>query len=98
MQKTLSVRMDQENYEFVRRIAKENKEDISKAVREMVDLGRLMFAIENYKKGKASIGRAAELAGVSISEMIELLSEFGVESNLEYDDYLKGLENLRNVW
>jgi len=98
MQKTLSVRMDQENYEFVRRIAKENKEDVSKAVREMVDLGRLMFAIENYKKGKASIGRAAELAGVSISEMMNLLSEFGVESNLEYDDYLKGLKNLRKVW
>ena len=78
MQKTLSIRMDQENYEFVRKIAKESKEDVSKAVREMVDLGRLMFAIENYKKGKASIGRAAELAGVSISEMIELLSEFGV--------------------
>lgn len=98
MQKTLSVRMDQENYEFVRIIAKENKEDISKAVREMVDLGRLMFAIESYKKGKASIGKAAELAGVSISEMINLLSEFGIESNLEHEDYLKGLENLRKVW
>ena len=98
MQKTLSVRMDQENYEFVRIIAKENKEDISKAVREMVDLGRLMFAIESYKKGKASIGKTAELAGVSISEMINLLSEFGIKSNLEYEDYLKGLENMREVW
>ena len=98
MQKTLSVRMDQENYEFVRRIAKENKEDVSKAVREMVDLGRLMFAIESYKKGRASVGMAAELAGVSISRMLGLLSEYGIESNLEYENYLKGFDNLKKVW
>ena len=98
MQKTLSVRIDQEDYEFVRRMAKENKEDVSKAVREMIDLGRLMLAIESYKKGKASVGRAADLAGVSISQMIELLSEYGIESNLEYEDYLKGFDNLKKVW
>ncbi|MEK6869016.1 MAG: UPF0175 family protein [Nanoarchaeota archaeon] len=98
MQKTLSVRMDEENYEFVRRMAKENKEDVSKAVREMVDLGRLMFAIESYKEGKASVGKAAELAGVSISQMIGLLSKYGIEGNLEYEDYLKGFDNLKKAW
>ncbi len=79
-------------------MAKENKEDVSKAVREMVDLGRLMFAIESYKEGKASVGKAAELAGVSISRMIGLLSEYGIEGNLEYEDYLKGFDNLKKAW
>jgi hypothetical protein len=27
-----------------------------------------------------------------LSEAIDLLSEFGIESPIEYDDYLKGLE------
>lgn len=98
MQKTLSIRIDQEDYSFVKKLATENKEEISKTVRELVDLGRLMFSIERYKRGKISIGKAADLAGISISEMINLLSEFGIESNLEYEDYTKGLENLKKIW
>jgi|SRR3989344_151190 len=98
MQRTLSVRMDVEDYEFVKKHAKESKEEISKAVRELVDLGRVMLAIESYKKGTASIGKAAELAGLSISEMMETFSKFGIKSNVEYDDYLKSIENLRKTW
>ena len=51
-----------------------------------------------YKKGKASIGKAAELAGISISELIDILAEYGIKSRIGYDDYLKGLENLRKAW
>ena len=77
----------------IKRMAKENKEEISKAVRGLVDLGRLMYAIENYK-----IGKAAEIAGISISEMMNTLSEFGIESRIEFEDYLQGLKNLKMVW
>ena len=98
MEKTLSIRINEEDYDFVKRMAKEKKEEISKAVRELVNLGRVMLAIEDYRKSKISIGRAAELAGVSISEMISILSEFNIKSNLEYSDYIKGLENLKKVW
>lgn len=98
MQKTLSIRIDQEDYDFVKQIAKEHKEEVSKTMRELVDLGRVMLAIENYKIGKASIGKAAKLAGLSISEMINMLAGFGIKSNLEFDDYAKGLENIRKAW
>ena len=30
--------------------------------------------------------------------MINTLAEYGVKSNLEKEDYLKGLENLKKVW
>ena len=98
MQRTLSIRMDEDNYEFVKKMAKENKEEISKSVRELVDLGRLMYAVESYKKGKVSIGKASELAGISISEIMDRLSDFGVKSDLTKEDYLEGLKNLRKVW
>ena len=98
MPKTVSIRMDEEDYTFLHKLAKEEKEDLSKAVREVVYKGRGMLAIEKYKKGEASLGRAAELAGLPIGQMITLLAEYGVESNLEEEDYLKGLQNLRNVW
>lgn len=98
MQRTLSIRIDEEDYEFVKKMAKENKEEISKSVRELVDMGRLMYAVESYRKGKVSIGKASELAGISISEMMDRLSDFGVKSNLTKEDYLEGLKNLRKIW
>ncbi|MBI3813294.1 MAG: hypothetical protein HY279_02345 [Nitrospinae bacterium] len=57
--KTLSIRIDNDNYKFLSSLAREEKEDVSKTVRELVDLGRVMFAIEKYIKSEASIERAA---------------------------------------
>jgi predicted HTH domain antitoxin len=96
--KTLSIRIDDDDYKFLSSLAEEEREDVSKAVRELVDLGRIMFAIERYKKSEASIEKAAKLAGVSISKMMDVLSEYGVEVNLEFEDYLKSLKTVRKVW
>jgi predicted HTH domain antitoxin len=90
--------MDDDDYKFLSILAKEEKEDVSKAVRELVDLGRVMLAIEKYKKSEASIEKAAKIAGVSISKMMEIFKEYGVEANLEYEDYLKGLKTIRKIW
>ncbi|MDN3514467.1 MAG: UPF0175 family protein [Candidatus Brocadia sp.] len=96
--KTLSIRIDDEDYKFLSVLAKEEKEDVSKTVRELVDLGRVMLAIEKYKKSEASIEKAAKIAGVSISKMMEIFKEYSVEANLEYEDYLKGLKSIKKVW
>ena len=98
MAKTMSVRMDEANYEFLRRLSKDEKADMSQAVRELVYKGRIMLAVERYRQRRASLGKAAELAGVPVGRMIEVLAEYGVESNLEHEDYLKGLQNLRKMW
>src|SRR5439155_6354741 len=98
MAKTMSVRMDEENYEFLRGLSKDEKADLSQAVRELVYKGRIMLAVERYRQRRASLGAAAELAGVPVGQMIEILAEYGVESNLEHEDYLKGLHNLKKVW
>ena len=98
MSKTMSVRMDRDNYEFLHEITKKEGSDLSKAVRDMVARGRILFAVERYKKGEASLGRAAELAGVPIGQMMTILTEYGVESRLEKEDYLQGLRNLEKVW
>jgi len=98
MTKTMSVRMDRDNYDFLSRVTKEEKSDLSKAVREMVARGRILFAVERYKKGEASLGKAAELAGVPLGQMMTILAEFGVETRMETNDYLEGLQNLEKVW
>jgi predicted HTH domain antitoxin len=98
MSKTMSIRMDRDNYQFLREITKEERSDLSKAVRDLVTRGRVMLAVERYKKGEASLGKAAELAGLPLGQMITILTEFGVESRLEKEDYLQGLRNLQKVW
>jgi predicted HTH domain antitoxin len=98
MSKTMSIRMDRDNYEFLHKITKEERSDLSKAVRDLVTRGRILLAVERYKKGEASLGRAAELAGLPLGQMITILTEFGVESRLEKEDYLQGIRNLHKVW
>ena len=98
MRKTMSVRMDRDNYQFLREITKEEGSDLSKAVRDMVTRGRILLAVERYKKGEASLGRAAELAGLPLGQLMTILTEFGVEGRLEREDYLQGLKNLKEVW
>ena len=98
MTKTMSIRMDKESFEFVSRLSKQEKGDLSKTVRDLVYKGRVMLAVEKYKNGEASLGKAAELAGLSVGDMMTTLEQYGVKSNLEVEDYLEGLDNLKKVW
>jgi predicted HTH domain antitoxin len=98
MTKTMSIRMDQDNYEFLTKITKEDRSDLSKAVRDLVTRGRISLAVEKYKKGEVSLGKAAEVAGLRIGPMMMVLRKFGVKSRIDQEDYRQGLENLTRVW
>lgn len=96
--KTISIRIPDDDDTFLFSRAKEESEDVSKKVRQLVDLGRVMLAMNKYKRSEASLEKAARISEVSISEMMDILREYGVEANIEYEDYLKGLTSLRRVW
>ena len=98
MTKTMSIRMDRDNYEFLAKISKKERSDLSKAVRDLVTRGRVLLAVERYNMGEVSLGKAAELAGIPVGRMMTILTEFGVESRIEKEDYLQGLRNLAKVW
>jgi predicted HTH domain antitoxin len=98
MTKTMSIRMDRENFEFLNQLSKEQRSDLSKSVRDMVTRGRVLLAVERYRKGEASLGRAAELGGVRLGQMMTILTEFGVDGRIEDEDYLQGLAALRKAW
>ena len=98
MTKTMSIRMDRENYEFLNAISREERSDLSKAVRDLVTRGRVLLAVEKYRKGEASLGKAAEVAGLPVGQMMTLLGEFGVRLRIEQEDYRQSLENLAKVW
>ena len=90
MENVLTIRLPKEDLEIVNQISIKNKKDRSTTIRELVEQGKIYFAITQYKEGKISIGKAAEIAGLNISEMIDLLEKLGIESNIELEDYLEG--------
>jgi predicted HTH domain antitoxin len=94
----MSIRMDRENYEFLAAMTMEEQSDLSKAVRDLVARGRILLAVERYKKGEASLGKAAEVAGIPVGQMMTLLGEFGVRSKIDREDYRQSLANLAKVW
>lgn len=95
MAKTLSIGMGADNYEFLRRITKEEDSDFSNAVRDLVSRGRVLLAVERYKKGEVSLGKAAELSGLPVGQIMMVLEEFGVQSRIEKEDYLQSVRNVK---
>lgn len=98
MTKTMSIRMDRDNYEFLSAMTMEEQSDLSKAVRDLVTRGRIMLAVEKYRKGEASLGKAAQVAGMPVGRMMTLLGEFGVRSRIDREDYRQSLANLAKIW
>ena len=96
--KTLSIRVDESDYRFLAALAEEEKEDVSKTVRELVELGRLHLAMDKYRSSEASLEKSASIAGVSVSRMMDLFRDFGIEANLDLEDYRASLNSARSLF
>ncbi len=77
--KTIATRVPKEIDEFLQKIMKEERLDKSATTRRILELGisewRKERALDALKKGKATLAKAAEIADLSIYEMIELVKE-----------------------
>jgi len=89
LKNVMSVRLDAETLRHLREIAKREKKELSTVARELIDQGWVFVRLREYREGKLSLGTAAQRLGMSLSEAIDLLSELGVRSPIEYDDYLR---------
>jgi len=65
---------------------------------EMPDFIKRTLAIELYREGKISLGKAAELAGVRNKwEMLTLLDKSGVPLNYTIEDFEEDLDTLERI-
>ncbi|WP_069470259.1 UPF0175 family protein [Candidatus Marithrix sp. Canyon 246] len=63
-----------------------------------VEYLRKSLAVELYREGKLSLGKAKEFAGLSNKwEMIQLLNERGVDIHYSADDSINDLETLNKL-
>ena len=98
MDATVAVRIDKQKLAEIRAISKEESRKNSDILREALDLGlkekKLSMALEKYKQREISTGRAAEMAGVSLSRFLDLLREKNVPFNYTAKDLMKDFEGI----
>lgn len=72
------------------RILKVKDEEVPKLV-------RLYLAIELYREGKVSLGKAAEIAGVTKWEMMEILASKDVPIQYDAKDLERDIKTLEEI-
>jgi predicted HTH domain antitoxin len=86
----LTVRLDKVLIKQIEEEAQQEKTDKSTVARKLIALGieqaRRARAIEDYRKGKCTVWKASENAGVSLREMMELLRGEKIPLHLSPED------------
>lgn len=98
MAQTVSVRLSKESLREVDRLAERLKTDRSEALRRFIERGlreaRIDDALDRLRKGKISVGRAAEEAGVTLYEMLDLVRRHHIPSGYGPEDLERDLRDL----
>ncbi|EMA41196.1 hypothetical protein C448_12446 [Halococcus morrhuae DSM 1307] len=99
-QKHITARVPEDLFEELERVQDEERTDRSTAIKRLLERGlegwRTETAIERYRDGELSLGRAAEFAGVSLWRFLDLLDERGVETNYTESDLESDLAAARD--
>ena len=94
----LGARLETDIVRMVEKTAKEEHIDKTKALKELVILGRKQFLIQKhlelYRTGKCSLDKAAEAVGITVSEMMQEAAKAGIKSGETIAEYRRGLELL----
>lgn len=94
----LGARMEEEIYEIVDKVSKEEKIDKTSAIKILVQEGwkelRLKKALNYYRDGLISVDKAAKISGITINEMMKEIASSGIKSEETIEEYKKGISIL----
>ena len=92
MAESVSVRVPGEDVAQITTISHYEKKGKSEVLREVLGLGikekKLEIALDKYRKNNATAWKAAQIAGVSLSEFLDILTEKKI-------DFHYGIKELR---
>ena len=81
---TVSIRLKKvKELDYFGKLLKENR---SKIIRDLLEEGKKMKAMNLYKNKKISLGLAARFADMSLSDFLDLLEENNIKLNLTLED------------
>lgn len=95
MMDVLSVRLGKLGE--IEQFSKLLNENRSEVVRTLVEEGKKLKAIELYKQKKISLGLGAKLAGMTLSDFLDLLEEYNVKLNLTLEDAKEAMKNAEKM-
>ncbi len=98
MGRVISVRINESLEEIIKRYSEIKKAEQSDLIRDLITNGSIYLAIKGYAKGKYSIGKAAYLANIPLSEFMDLIIDLGIKSKISKEDLLEGYENLKQIF
>ncbi len=97
MMKNISIRLNENFIKEAEKLANLELVDKSVIIREAIEKGfadlKLKIAIDMFGKGKLSTSEAAELADLSIGEIMDELVKRGLRPDINEEDLKAGLEN-----
>ena len=92
MAETVSVRIDKADLKDINEISKLEKKNKSNVLREVLDKGikekKLEIALEKFRNKEVSVGKAARIAQIPLSQFMDVL----VEKNIDFHYGIKELE------
>lgn len=98
---SISARIPDDDEEAIEAVAKLLDEDkstvIRKALREGLRDLRIQVAVQRYQSGEISVNQAARVAGVSLSEWMEIARERNLTTQLTPGDLEADVEAAREL-
>jgi len=95
----ISARVSKERVKVVEEIAREEKVDkstiLDRALEHYAKEWRLRKALESYREGLVTLSRAAEIAGVSVWEMVDVLAEKKILSQYDVEEFEEDLKVIK---
>ena len=99
--KNISVRLPEAFMKEAEKLSRLEMVDKSVIIREALEKGlaevKLKTAIEMFAKGKTSTTESAEIAGLSVGEMMDELVKRGIRPNITKDDIKGSLKRALKV-
>jgi len=92
----ISLRLENSELKRIDDLSNQEHKGRSAVARELIQQGWQYRMLKLYRDGKLSLGSLAKNLDLSLSETLDLLAESGIESPVEYEDYLKGFDVLKS--
>ena len=88
----ISLRLENSELKRIDDLSSQEHKGRSTVARELIRQGLQFRMLKQYREGKLSLGSLAKSFDISVGEEIDMLAEFGIESPVSYEDYLKGFD------
>ena len=99
--KSVSIRLKEDFIKNARKIAELANLDESIVIRQALEKGlaevRLEIALEKFSKGKISTSEAADIADLSVGELMDEMVKRGIKQNISLDDLQHSLQRALKV-